>query len=70
MRRRGAALWLVVLAELVLPAGGVAPRLFRASAFVPRLFDSALIRCPHAPTRTHDFSRVPMGSHLTPIARI
>ena len=38
MRRRGAALWLVVLAELVLPAGGVAPRLFRASAFCAPLF--------------------------------
>ena len=64
--RRGAALRLVVLAELVLPAGGVAPRFF-----VPPLFcASALVLCPHTPTRTHDFSRVPMGSHLTPNARV
>jgi len=40
------------------------PVFFVPPLFVPRLFDSALIRCPHAPTRTHDFSRVPMGSHL------
>ncbi len=59
--RRGAALRLVVLAELVLPAGGVVPRFF-----VP----PPLCLCTHDPTRTHDFSRVPMGSHLTPIARI
>ena len=66
MRRRGAVLRLVVLAELVLPAGGAVPRFFRTSAFCA----SALMLCPHAPTRTHDFSRVPMGSHLTPIARV
>jgi len=60
MRRRGAALRLVVL------DGGAVPRFF-----VPPLFRaSALMLCPHAPTRTHDFSRVPMGSHLTPIARV
>lgn len=33
--RRGAALRLVVLAELVLPAGGVAPRFFVPPLFMP-----------------------------------
>ena len=57
--RRGVALLLVLL------AGGVAPRLFRAPLFL------ALPSCSHshAPTRTHALSRVPMGSHLTPIAQ-
>ena len=59
--RRGAALRLVVLAELVLPAGGAEPR-FSRPAFT--------CLCPHAPTRTHELSRVPMGSHLTPITQI
>ena len=33
--RRGAAFRLVVLAELVLPAGGVAPRFFVPLLFMP-----------------------------------
>ncbi len=33
--RRGAAFRLVVLAELVLPAGGVAPRFFVPPLFMP-----------------------------------
>lgn len=45
--------------------GSGAP-LFVPSLFAPRFF----WRCPHAPTRTHALSRVPMGSHLTPIAQI
>jgi len=35
MRRRGAVLRLVVLAELVLPAGGAVPRFFAPPLFVP-----------------------------------
>lgn len=35
--RRGAVLRLVLLAELVLPARGVAPRFFVPPLFVPRL---------------------------------
>ena len=57
------------------PAGftgwGSGAPLFRAFAFCASVFfDSARVRCPHAPTRTHALSRVPMGSHLTPIAQI
>ncbi len=59
MRRRGAALRLVFL---VFTGWGSGTPFFRAPAF----YASALM----PPTRTHDFSRVPMGSHLTPIARI
>ena len=45
--RWGAALRLVVLAELVLPAGGVVPRLFVPPLFASRLFAS-LPSCSHS----------------------
>lgn len=75
--RRGAALRLVLLdwpgewrpvffrAPFFRTSAFCAPP-FRGSAF----FGSALVLCPHAPTRTHELSRVPKGSHLTPLARI
>ena len=67
--RRGAA----PLAGFTGWGSGAPP--FRASAFSALSFSilpahATLILCPHAPTRAHDFSRVPMGSHLTPIARV
>lgn len=61
--RRGAALRLVFL---VFIGWGSGTPFFRAPAF----YAFALVLCAHTPTRTHDFSRVPMGSHLTPLARI
>lgn len=66
--RRGAVLRLVFL---VFTGWGSGAPFFRASAFyAPPFHASAPVLCPHTPTRTHDFSRVPMGSHLTPIARV
>ena len=79
--RRGAAPQLVLLAGGVAPVFCALPfctstfYLLRPHLFAPLPF-SILPPClartppPHAPTRTHELSRVPMGSHLTPIAQI
>lgn len=69
MRKRGAALgW-----HFYLLAGGVAPRFFTLCLFRTRPFCASAFLpfclCPRAPTRTHVPSRIPRGSHATPIAR-
>lgn len=50
MRRRGAVLRLVVLAELVLPAGGAAPRFF-----VPPPFHTSALMLPLERMISHVF---------------